>query len=55
LSSRLYRQMQASGNTCRGREIDLAIAATAMVRDAELLTLNPKDFGDIPGLRLTPL
>jgi predicted nucleic acid-binding protein len=36
----------------RGRELDLAIAACAMVRDTELWTLNVADFRDIPGLRL---
>jgi len=36
----------------RGREIDLAIAAVAVARDAELWTLNESDFEDIPGLRL---
>jgi predicted nucleic acid-binding protein len=36
----------------RGREIDLAIAATAISWNASLWTLNPKDFGDIEGLRL---
>ena len=36
----------------RGREIDLAIAACAIVRDADLWTLNVSDFRDIPGLRL---
>lgn len=36
----------------RGREIDLAIAATAIVRDAALWTLNDEDFADIRGLRL---
>lgn len=36
----------------RGREIDLAIAATALVREAALWTLNPEDFRDIPGLQL---
>lgn len=36
----------------RGREIDIAIAAAAMARDAQLWTLNPDDFADIPGLRL---
>lgn len=32
--------------------MDIAIAACAIVRDAELWTLNPADFRDIPGLRL---
>jgi predicted nucleic acid-binding protein len=36
----------------RGREVDLAIAATAIVRDAALWTINAGDFRDIPGLRL---
>ncbi|HEY3051779.1 MAG TPA: type II toxin-antitoxin system VapC family toxin [Thermoanaerobaculia bacterium] len=36
----------------RGREIDLAIAATALVHDAALWTLNPDDFRDIASLHL---
>jgi predicted nucleic acid-binding protein len=36
----------------RSREVDLAIAATAIVRDAALWTLNPEDFRDIPELKL---
>jgi predicted nucleic acid-binding protein len=39
----------------RGREIDLAIAAHAISRDARLWTLNPNDFDDIPGLETLPL
>lgn len=35
----------------RGREIDLAIAASALLADAELWSLNATDFADIPGLR----
>lgn len=31
---------------------DAAIAATAMTHDAQLLTLNTKDFAGIPGLKL---
>ncbi len=49
LSADLYRTMTRP----RGREIDLAIAACALVRDAELWTLNKGDFRDIPHLRLT--
>jgi len=48
LSAKIYRSVSWP----RGREIDLAIAACAIVRDAELWTLNPTDFKDIPGLRL---
>ena len=36
----------------RGRDLDLAIAACALVDEAALWTLNPKDFGDVPGLKL---
>jgi predicted nucleic acid-binding protein len=39
----------------RGREVDLAIAAHAISRDARLWTLNPGDFEDIPGLVTIPL
>ena len=35
-----------------GRELDLAVAACAITRDAELWTLNSEDFRDFPGLRL---
>jgi predicted nucleic acid-binding protein len=36
----------------RGRELDLAIAACALVHDASFWTLNAADFRDIPGLVL---
>jgi predicted nucleic acid-binding protein len=36
----------------QGREIDLAIAACALLQGAALWTLNPQDFRDVPGLRL---
>jgi len=36
----------------RAREIDIAIAASAMVHNASLWTLDPRDFEDIPGLKL---
>lgn len=48
LSAQLYRALQRG----RGREIDLAIAAIALVREAALWTLNAADFKDIPGLKL---
>jgi predicted nucleic acid-binding protein len=38
----------------RGREIDLAIAAHAISRDATLWTLDVEDFADIPSLSLLP-
>jgi len=48
ISAGLYRSLKRP----RGREIDLAIAATAIAKDASLWTLNTNDFRDIPGLRL---
>ena len=48
MSARLYRTVKRP----RGREIDLAIAACALVREATLWTLNPGDFRDIPHLKL---
>jgi predicted nucleic acid-binding protein len=44
----LYKRVRSP----RGREIDLAIAAMALNRDADVWTLNPADFRDIPDLRL---
>jgi len=48
LSAELYRSVKRP----RGREVDLAIAACAIVRDADFWTLNIADFRDIPQLRL---
>ena len=48
LAAEMYRTVRRP----RGREIDLAIAACALTRDARLWTLNPKDFADLPGLQL---
>jgi predicted nucleic acid-binding protein len=48
LAARLYRTVRSP----RGREIDLAIAASALTHRAALWTLNPRDFSDIPHLRL---
>ena len=50
--ARLSAKLYGSVRHPRGREIDLAIAACAMAREAELWTLNPADFRDVPGLRL---
>lgn len=44
----LYREV----NRPRGREVDLAVAACALSRDAALWTLNTQDFHDLPGLEL---
>lgn len=48
VASELYRLVSRP----RGRELDLAIAASAILHDADFWTLNPRDFADIPRLRL---
>lgn len=48
LAASVYRQIRRA----RGREVDLAIAACAVVQGARLWTLNPEDFSDIPQLQL---
>ena len=48
VAAELYRQVARP----RGREIDLAIAACAIVRAGPLWTLNRDDFSDVPGLDL---
>ena len=48
LAAKLYQQVRKA----RGREVDLAIASTALVHGAAMLTLNRDDFRDIPDLRL---
>jgi predicted nucleic acid-binding protein len=45
-------QLYIGLSRARGREVDLAIAACALTLGASLWTLNPKDFRDLPGLRL---
>jgi predicted nucleic acid-binding protein len=48
LSADLYRSLRRA----RSRELDIALAACAIRREAELWTLNPTGFADIPGLML---
>jgi predicted nucleic acid-binding protein len=48
VAAKLYRQVRKA----RDREIDIAIAACAITREAALWTLNRGDFADIPGLIL---
>jgi predicted nucleic acid-binding protein len=48
LAGQIYRVVKRP----RGREADIAIAATALYHKARLWTLNTGDFADIPGLQL---
>jgi predicted nucleic acid-binding protein len=48
LAASIYRRLKRP----RHREIDVAVAACAIVQNAALWTLNPRDFADIPGLEL---
>jgi predicted nucleic acid-binding protein len=48
VGAELYRNLPRA----RGREMDIAIAACAIAREAELWTLNGADYRDIPGLQL---
>ena len=50
LAAGLYRRLK----NARGRETDVAIAACAIEHGAALWTVNPRDFSDIPGLKLYP-
>jgi predicted nucleic acid-binding protein len=44
----IYRRLKRA----RGRDMDIAIAACAVTHGAQLWTLNPADFADLPGLAL---
>ena len=46
VAARLYSLVERP----RGREVDLAIAASALTYQSRLWTLNRDDFSDIPGL-----
>ena len=50
-AARVYRQIGRS----RGREIDVVIAACAIVRSIPLWTVSRNFFADIPGLALASL
>lgn len=48
LAAKLYRAAARP----HGRDTDLAIAAHALLLEAEVWTLNARDFADVPGIRL---
>lgn len=47
-----YRTIIGSAGYSRRKILDRMIGAQAIVHDATLVTLNPADFSDIPGLKL---
>lgn len=47
-----YHQIVATCGYSRRRVMDRMIAATAIAHSLTLITLNPADFRDIPGLEL---
>ncbi|HET6829890.1 MAG TPA: type II toxin-antitoxin system VapC family toxin [Solirubrobacterales bacterium] len=47
-ATKLYRAVDEP----RGREVDIAIAAHALVREVPVWTLNIADFEDLPGVGL---
>jgi len=51
----LAATVKQSGRSPRPRYNDLWMAAQAIEHGYELLTLNTRDFEDLPGLRLTSL
>ena len=47
-----YRRIVEAVGFSRRRIVDRMIAATALVHGLTVITTNPKDFSDVPGLRL---
>jgi len=51
----LAARLKKAGRDARFRINDLWLAAQAVQRDFKLLTSNPRDFEDIPGLKLASI
>ena len=52
LAAATYGSIVAAAGYSRRKLLDRMIAAQALVHRAELVTLNPNDFSDVPGLTL---
>ena len=55
LFGRLSAELDASGTPSKHRLHDLWIAAVAVQQRMAVLTRNPSDFADMPGLRVVPI
>lgn len=52
LAADAYGRVVASAGYSRRKLLDRMIAAQALVHRATLVTLNPNDFADVPGLKV---
>ena len=52
LAAATYGSIVAAAGYSRRKLLDRMIAAQALVHRAELVTMNPDDFSDVPGLTL---
>jgi tRNA(fMet)-specific endonuclease VapC len=50
LAAKTYGAIVASAGSSRRKLLDRMIAAQALVHRATLVTFNPDDFSDVPGL-----
>jgi tRNA(fMet)-specific endonuclease VapC len=55
LAAETYGAIVAAAGYSRRKLLDRMIAAQALVHRADLVTLNPGDFSDVPGLTLHTL
>jgi tRNA(fMet)-specific endonuclease VapC len=53
--ARAYGRIAVAAGYSRRKLIDRMIAAQALVAEMPLVTLNPADFSDVPGLRIVAL
>lgn len=52
VAAQVRHSLRRQGRNVRSRGLDLLIAATALAHDLTLVTNNPADYRDVPGLRL---
>jgi tRNA(fMet)-specific endonuclease VapC len=51
---RIRQALRQQGRQVRRRALDLQIAATTLAHNLTLVTNDPNDYADIPGLKLHP-